>query len=570
MNFFHGSVLRFADLKLAHKLLILAVFVLLAVAAISTLNISGTRRAAFEDRVLMTQRLTESAHSLVAHYEKLAKAGEMRVEDAKKAALAAVTSLRFGDSDYFFVLDLDTKLIGNDFNQKNVGKSVAGTLDVPNGKPYFDEMVQVAKAKGAGPVFYMKPRPNQTEPVGKVSYIKLFEPWGWLVACGLYTDDVDATARERGMTIALWSLGLALPILLLGLMISRSITRPVARMIGAMQALAEGDFAVQLPDSDRRDEIGAMARALTVFREALIAKRDADATAAREQDARARRAQRLDDLAKTFETNVATLTQGLSAAATEMEATAETMTATAEHTTNQSISVATAAEQTSANVQTVAVATEELSSSIREIAEQLAKSSGIAGRAAEEAGRTNGTVQVLAEAAQKIGDVIALINTIAGQTNLLALNATIEAARAGEAGRGFAVVASEVKELASQTARATDEIASHISGIQEQTRNAVAAIQTIGGTVNEMNTISAGVAAAMEEQGAATNEIARNVQQAAHGTQVVTGNIAEVRRGAGDTGSAAAQVLAAARELARHSEDLSREVDGFLSGVKAA
>jgi methyl-accepting chemotaxis protein len=355
-----------------------------------------------------------------------------------------------------------------------------------------------------------------------------------------------------------------------GLQLFWTVGKPVAAMTTTMGRLAEGDLDVKVPGVGRRDEVGAMAAAVQVFRDALIAKKKADAASALEADAKMRRAQVLDDLTKRFEANVSSLTQGLSSAATEMQATAETMSATAQQTTVQSVSVASAAEQTSANVQTVAVATEELSSSIREIAEQVAKSSSIAGRAAQEAKQTDATVQALAAGAQKIGDVVALISNIAGQTNLLALNATIEAARAGEAGRGFAVVATEVKELASQTAKATEEIASQINAIQEETRTAVAAIQTIGSTIEEMNAIAAGVAAAMEEQGAATSEIARNVQQAAQGTQVVTGTILDVKRGAGETGSASAQVLSAAQELARHSEELGREVDSFLSGVKAA
>ncbi|HEY7383137.1 MAG TPA: methyl-accepting chemotaxis protein [Beijerinckiaceae bacterium] len=378
-------------------------------------------------------------------------------------------------------------------------------------------------------------------------------------------------AYDRTILVAFGGLALAIAMAaLLAFLIIRTIGSGIASIVAPMKGLAAGDLAVDVPFRGERTELGTIAAAVQVFKDAPIAKKQADEAAQLEADAKMRRAQVLDDLTKRFETNVSTLTQALSAAATEMEATAETMSATAQQTTNQSVGVASAAEQTSANVQTVAVATEELSSSIREIAQQVAKSSTIAGRAAHEAKQTDATVQALAAGAQKIGDVVALINNIAGQTNLLALNATIEAARAGEAGRGFAVVATEVKELAGQTARATEEIASQINAIQEETRTAVGAIQTIGATIDEMNAIAAGVAAAMEEQGAATSEIARNVQQAAQGTQVVTGNILDVKRGAGETGSAAAQVLAAAQELARHSEDLGREVDSFLSGVKAA
>jgi methyl-accepting chemotaxis protein len=351
----------------------------------------------------------------------------------------------------------------------------------------------------------------------------------------------------------------------------RGIARPISIMTGVMNKLAANDTGIDVPSLDRKDEVGAMARALEVFKQNAIERLQLEEQAkAVQESATAEKRRAMQTLAQEFEAKVGGLVQSLSSAAAEMEATAQTMSATAQQTTNQSTSVASAAEQTSASVQTVAVATEELSSSIREIAEQVTKSSTIANRAAHEAKQTDETVQALAAGAQRIGDVVALISNIAGQTNLLALNATIEAARAGEAGRGFAVVATEVKELASQTARATEEIASQISTIQEETRTAVAAIQTIGATIDEMNSIAAGVAAAMEEQGAATSEIARNVQQAAQGTQVVTGNILDVKSGAGQTGSAAAQVLAAAQELARYSDDLGRQVDSFLAGIKAA
>ncbi|UVF19946.1 methyl-accepting chemotaxis protein [Microvirga terrae] len=364
--------------------------------------------------------------------------------------------------------------------------------------------------------------------------------------------------------------GLALAIGLLASIMIYGVARPLNGVAGAMGRLADGDLSVEVTGTERKDEVGALARSLQVFKDNAVEARRLAAAQEAENQAKMRRAELLDQLTKRFEMNVSALTQGLSSAATEMEATAQSMTSIAGQTTSQSLAVASVAQQTSANVQTVAAATEELSISIREIASQVAQSSQIAERAVEGAQRTNGTVQELATMADKIGDVVQLINTIAGQTNLLALNATIEAARAGEAGKGFAVVATEVKELASQTARATEEISQQISSVQQATGQTVSAIQEIARTITEMSQISVSIAAAMEEQGAATAEIARNVQEAARGTERVTGNIVDVQNGAGETGSAASQVLGAAQELSRHSHDLGREVSTFLQDVKAA
>jgi len=364
--------------------------------------------------------------------------------------------------------------------------------------------------------------------------------------------------------------GAIIALLLSWLIGSRQIARPLQTLTAALQRLASGDFNLPQVRSSR-DEIGEIWKATQVFATAMKdAQRLREEQAAADSQMAARRKAEMAALAEQFERSVGSLVQHLSSSANEMETTARSMAAVAGQTTTQSMAVSSAAQQTSANVQTVAAATEELSISIREIASQVTQSSRIADRAVEGAQRTNVTVQELATTAEKIGNVVQLINNIAGQTNLLALNATIEAARAGEAGKGFAVVASEVKDLASQTAKATEEISLQINSVQQATQQTVEAIQEIARTIDEMSQISVSIAAAMEEQGAATAEIARNVQEAARGTEQVTGSIIDVQKGAGDTGSAASQVLGAAQELLRRSGELGHEVTGFLKGVRAA
>ena len=377
---------------------------------------------------------------------------------------------------------------------------------------------------------------------------------------------LDATAT-RGLLVAA---GAVLAGLVLALLTGRSISQPVSRLTAAMRALADGRLDTPIPARDRRDELGAMARTLEVFRDGMreaAQLRTRQAEQAKEAEA-ARRAA-LRDLAAGFEARVGALVGQVAEAANGLRATASAMESTARQADGQSAAVASAAEQASANVQTVAVAAEELSASTVEIGRQVAQSATIAERAVGDARRTDLVVRALAEGAQQIGEVVNLISSIAGQTNLLALNATIEAARAGEQGRGFAVVASEVKGLAAQTARATDDIAKQIGRIQGSTQEAVTAIGGIATTIDEVSRIAAAIAAAVEQQGSATKEIARNVQEAAQGARMVSETIVGVSTGAQETGRAAGQVLEGAGVLSGQAEGLRSEVGRFLADVRA-
>jgi methyl-accepting chemotaxis protein len=385
--------------------------------------------------------------------------------------------------------------------------------------------------------------------------------------------DAEMVASESNLLVTLLWVLLGVGLGVAGVVVyltTRSIVPPLQSMTGAMTELAGGNYSTEIPAVGRKDEVGEMAGAMVVFKENMIKAKEASEREAAAQQAQLERAQSMEKLTQTFDAEVSAVLKAVAAASTQLQATATSMTATAEETSRQSTAVAAAAEQASANVQTVASAAEELTGSVSEISRQVIQSTSIATKAVKDAEHTNAQIKGLAEAAQKIGEVVSLITAIAEQTNLLALNATIEAARAGEAGKGFAVVAAEVKNLANQTAKATEEIAAQIGGIQNATGEAVTAIEGISGTIREISEIATTIAGAVEEQGAATQEIARNVQQAAKGTSEVTSNITGVNQAASETGSAATQVLGASGELSKQSEQLRGQVERFLAGVKTA
>ena len=383
---------------------------------------------------------------------------------------------------------------------------------------------------------------------------------------------IDAKAAASAWNVAGVALVIVLGLMvLLALLLRGIVTGPISHLQLAMTHLAEGDVSVDVPYTRRGDEIGGMASAVQVFKDNAIAMRRMEAEKQRDAEkAAADKRRAMEEVASSFENTVQGIVDAVSGGLNDMRESAESMATIANETNAESMAVAGAAEETTGNVNTVAAAAEEMSKSVAEIGERVEQSTRIASEAATRAERTDATVQGLADAAHRIGEVVRMISDIAEQTNLLALNATIEAARAGDAGKGFAVVASEVKNLATQTARATEQIGSHIGDMQSVTSGAVDAIKEIRETIVGVSDVFTSIAAAIEEQSAATKEIARNTNEAACGTQSVTSRIGNVQTATETTGAAANKVLQASTHLAGQAKELRREVDQFLHKVRAA
>jgi methyl-accepting chemotaxis protein len=560
---------KLTNLKITPKLGILVGVTLLGLCIAGTLAGYLMQREMLNARIDQTKSMVEMVRNMAASYKKDVDAGQMTKEAAIAEFSKRANAMTYDNgAGYIFGTSYDgiTKMAPD---PKQVGTN---RMDVvTNGRMLSRELMEGVKARGDILLPYEYVKPNQEKPVRKIGYAVNVPGLDMYLGTGAYLDDLDAKLAPIAWLLGLAILGIAVISGSIAWMIGRSIARPLGLLGTRMQALADGKLDGEIPGIGRGDEVGAMAATVQIFKDSAVRiRRLEEAEAATQARAAADRRAAMENIASDFERSVTGIVRSVSTAAAGMQTTAQSMTATASDASARAATVGAASESASNNVGTVAAAAEELSSSVAEISRQVARSSEIASKAVGDAERTNATVQALSTGAEKIGEVVKLIHSIAAQTNLLALNATIEAARAGESGRGFAVVASEVKALANQTAKATEEISAQVAAMQSSTSDAVVSIGGITETIAQMSEITVSISSAIDQQGDATREIARNIQSVAAGSSEISAHIGGVTTAASATGKAASDVLSNARELDNQSGMLRNAVDEFLVKVRAA
>ena len=552
-------------------------YMLVAIFALGCTTIAGVlvflqSERQMDTRVRQLESLVDASFGVLDNMRAFAQSGAMTEDEAKKRALSIIGTMKYGhnNSDYYVVWNnnANIEMIMTGGRKDTIGSSQVDQKDL-TGRYFQREMMRDLQATGRSVIHFLWTRPNSKEPIGKTNFAKIYQPWNMIVASGVFDDDLDA--ERNAMILQTGSIALVLILILAGvtIWIARGISNPLAKLRSVMLDLAENRKPSEEVDTKRNDEIGEMARAVAVFQDSVSQRAILEEKARTEQSTRAERQARVDQLIAGFRSTIGDVLKAVNANMSQLDGTAKALSHVAKEATAQANAASGASEQAATNVQSVASATEELGSSVEEIGRQVGQANHVVSEATALAERTNESVSSLADAAQKIGNVVDLIRAIAEQTNLLALNATIEAARAGEAGKGFAVVASEVKSLASQTAKATEEIGAQVSGIQGSTKDAVEAIRTITATMGDIGRVTSVIATTVEQQTQATREISRNVALAAEGSGTVASNVTKVNTAITKAQESANDVLGSSGELAETARRLQASVDGFLVEVAA-
>jgi len=557
-----------SKLGISGKLLIVVIASLVGFLLVVVVGLTILHQSMIDARIAKLRGVTDLGRGMLQEQYERVNRGEIDAGTGQARVRDLLRSLRYDGSEYLFIYAGDGTCQLSPGRAEREGKNALNIKDV-DGVPFIEKMIQTGQA-GGGSVFYRFSRSGSDIVVPKAAYAQWFAPWGWMIGTAVSIDDIEAefhvaALKFLGIVIIITAL---VVILVVG--VARHIGRPLQRLTRATTRLAQRDYHCEIEETNRGDEIGTLARAIQTLRDAARTADDLRASQERirlDQEERQRAAALM--MADGFESSVKQVSDVIATSAQELHSAAKNLSAVTERTSSQATDIAATAEQASGTVQKAAVAAGHLSISIEEISRQVRASTMISTQAVSEANRSDHLVQGLAATVTRIDDVVKLINDIAAQTNLLALNATIEAARAGEAGKGFAVVANEVKNLASQTGRATEEIASQIGAVQSATGEAVAAIRAIGDTIGQLNQIGAKIASAIDEQHAATADISQNIHQAARGTRQVTDYLDDLSIAVFEVGKTSGGVLSASRALSEQSVLLDSQVAAFLETVRA-
>jgi methyl-accepting chemotaxis protein len=523
------------DVKLRGKFNLMVVVAAAGLLTVAGFWIRDQRSTMLSEKLAKTKNLAEVPYSIIERQYQLESEGKISRQEAQRQAVAAIQSMRYEGSNYFWINDDQPKMIMHPMKPELDGKDLTSFKD-PSGRAIFVEFVAAAQASQGAYVRYLWPKPGKDQPVAKLSFVKRFAPWGWVIGTGIYIDDVDAAWRGNAIKAGGLALACLLPLLVLSITTSRSIFRRLSELAGHIRDVAEGERDLTRRIAIRsRDEVGELAKWFNVFM----------------------------DKQHGLVSSIAETAGHVAAASEELSAASQRIAANSEETSAQTNVVTEATQHINQNLQSVSAGAGEMATSIQSIASNAHQAAVIASNAVQAAQAANASVSKLGQSSAEIGAVTKVITSIAEQTNLLALNATIEAARAGEAGKGFAVVANEVKELAKQTAQATEDISRKITAIQTDTKGAVDAIGSIGSVITHVNDISGTIATAVEEQSATTNEMTRNLGDAATGAGEIAHNIEGVAQAAQSTSESVQELQKAASALTDMSGQLRTLVAQF-------